>query len=178
MEMMAPPTIQVGDLAHSARQDRAEQLAPGKRPIYWYATEGAFSPEHYDGRPIDIDNAGVDLASVADVTIEPGGWGQVPSNIHVEIPSGHWVLLIGRSSTLFQKRLIVVPTVIDCGYRGPLFAMVHNPNREVCQVQRGDRLVQMIPLPQLLHNTLAMVPSQEGLSPSMRGAKGLGSSGK
>lgn len=121
------------------------------------------------------DDAGLDLYASHEVTIDPGAFYDVPCSIAVELPQETWGLLIGRSSTLRKKKLLVHPGVIDAGYRGELFAGVWNMNTHRVVVAEGERLAQLIVLPNL---TMELLPQfVEGLGPHPRGEKGFGSTG-
>jgi dUTP pyrophosphatase len=175
----AAPAIEPGSKRDAHRRKQAPVgRATGRQPLYWYtehpmARVGHPDPEHQP----DPDDAGADLASTEEVVAPPGGFAVVPTGMHFEPPPGVWLLLIGRSSTWHRLRLIVVPTVIDNGWRGPLYAQVYNPNDQEVRIPVGSRVVQIVPLPQVLHTQVVLSPSPEGLIPSRRGSNGLGSSG-
>lgn len=120
-------------------------------------------------------DAGLDLYCSQDVTVAPGEFADVPTSIAVEIPDSHFGLVVGRSSTIRDRRLMVVQGVIDPGYRGELFAAVWNMGDDCARIERGARLAQLLILP---NETQSFVPNWwAGLSESMRGSKGFGSSG-
>lgn len=54
------------------------------------------------------------------------GYKQIMTGIHVEFPHNVWGLILARSSANRSGKLIVLPGVIDQGYRGELTALVHN----------------------------------------------------
>lgn len=122
------------------------------------------------------DDAGLDLYVSTTTEIPPGEFRDVPCGVAVELPEGTWGLLVGRSSTLRKKRLLVNLGVIDVGYRGPLFAGVQNIDPEETRVvTAGERVAQLIVLPNL---TEGLVPKPvTSLSDHPRGLGGFGSSG-
>lgn len=121
------------------------------------------------------DDAGLDLYVSQEVVIPAGGFRDVPCGVAVELPAGSWGLLTGRSSTMRRRGLLMVQGVIDVGYRGELFAGVFNVSGGDVAVGVGERLSQLIVLPNLTETLTPVVV--ESLSESERGVGGFGSSG-
>ena len=119
------------------------------------------------------DDAGFDLRVARDWTVSPHAMDQIPLSTTVKSHDGYWGLVIGRSST-FRRGLLINPGVIDCGYTGPLFAVVHNMTDHDIVVFAGERIVQWIPM--VNHPMLPRHTNQ--LPDTARGANGFGSSGK
>jgi len=122
------------------------------------------------------DDAGLDLYVTEDAIVRPGQFVDIHCRLGMELPSNLWALVIGRSSTLRKRGLIVNPGIIDTGYRGELFTGVWNAGEKPVEVKTGERLAQII----LFHNlTQHYVPVLvEALSQSSRGEQGFGSSGQ
>lgn len=118
-------------------------------------------------------DAGWDLYASEEVSIEPGEFKDVPVGIAIALPEGWFARITSRSSTFRKLRLDVREGVIDAGYRGPIFAGVHNEGHETRTVSVGDRVAQM-----LIHDvpSLPLVLAEE-LPSSQRGTNGFGSSG-
>ena len=121
-------------------------------------------------------DAGLDLYVSQEVVIPAGGFRDVPCGVAVELPAGSWGLLTGRSSTMRRRGLLMVQGVIDVGYRGEVFAGVFNVSGEDVTVGVGERLSQLIVLPNLTETLTPVVV--ESLSESERGVGGFGSSGR
>lgn len=121
------------------------------------------------------DDAGFDLTCTETLEIQPNEFEDIPCGVSVELPNWTWAMLTGRSSTLRKRGLLVSTGIIDCGYRGPLFAGVWNLTDHPVTVEKGDRVAQLI----VLANTTRVVqPVQvETLSDHPRGLNGFGSSG-
>lgn len=121
------------------------------------------------------DDAGWDLFVSKDVEVPPHGFMDVPSGVSMELPNGYWGLLTGRSSTIRKRGLLVVQGVIDTGYRGELFSAVWNLTDKTVALKRGERVAQLILLP---NSTAASVlVASTDLGGSERGFGGFGSSG-
>jgi dUTP pyrophosphatase len=122
------------------------------------------------------DDAGFDLYVSADTWIYPGEFVDVPCAVAVELPSDTWALLTGRSSTLRKHNLMVNQGVIDPGYRGELYAGVWNLGSKAIKIEAGDRLAQLILMPN--HALNAKLVSVNELQSHQRGQSGFGSSGR
>ena len=122
------------------------------------------------------DDAGFDLHVSEETWIQPGEFVDVPCAVAVELPSDTWALLTGRSSTLRRHKLMVNQGVIDPGYRGELFAGVWNLGSEPIKVEVGDRLAQLILMPNRALNARLVAVNE--LAPHQRGQSGFGSSGR
>ena len=134
--------------------------------------ESSVAPE----RP-HANDAGFDLTVSRNVTIEPGAFAAIPTNIAIALPDHVWALLVGRSSTFYRRALLVNMGVIDPGYRGEIMGLVHNLGDEKIVVRQGERLFQIIPVNQLTAPTWKRVLRGKDLPVSHRGAAGVGSTG-
>src|SRR4030095_7809793 len=65
--------------------------------------------------------AGFDLASNADMTVEPGQVALVPTGLVIAVPDNHVLGIFARSSTPLKRGLMVANGVglVDSDYRGP-----------------------------------------------------------
>jgi dUTP pyrophosphatase len=136
--------------------------------IIRYTTDAGVELRHgHDG------DAGIDLPCSEAARLWGGTWTNVPIGIRVELPAGVWGLIVGRSSTFFRKHLMVNQAIIDNGYRGELFVSVYNPGEAPYDVDRGERLAQLIPM-LLVPTGLRKV---DELSDTVRGSNGFGSTG-
>lgn len=154
-------------------------------------------------RPTD---AGYDLFYTGEspVIVPRGGHAIVPTGVAVEIPPGHVGLIRDRSGLASTQGLTVLGGVIDESYRGELLVVLHQTpgpivrktldvsvysadgsddgwvdvhevqQTENYQVNKGDRFAQLVVVPCFQGD----VEEVQELSPSDRGDKGFGSSGK
>ncbi len=122
------------------------------------------------------DDAGFDLYVAQDVVIPAHSFRDVPSGVHVQLPHGYWGMLTGRSSTIRHRGLLVVQGIIDTGYTGELFSAVWNLTPKDVEVRMGERIAQLIVLP---NSTQQSVLSRvDSLGDTKRGVQGFGSSGR
>lgn len=152
----------------------AQEVLPQSRDTLPYAVTGgtdALAPVR--AYP---DDAGLDLFVTQRTVIQPGEFVDVPTGLAVELPAGTWGFLTGRSSAFRTHHLLVINGIIDVGYRGELFSGVTNLGSETVYLERGDRVAQLIIMPNLTEILdLKQVPA---LSSHPRGSKGFGSSGR
>ncbi|MEP7116733.1 MAG: dUTP diphosphatase [Acidobacteriota bacterium] len=101
-------------------------------PVPAYATSGA---------------AAFDLAASADLVVPPHAIALVPTGLVVEVPAGHFLAILARSSTPLKRGLMVANGigVIDADYCGPadeVKIQVINVTDQAVHVVAGDRLAQ------------------------------------
>lgn len=120
-------------------------------------------------------DAGLDLASWEDVTVEPGQRVAVGTGLVIAVPGG-WVGLIHpRSGIALSQGLTVVnaPGTIDAGYRGELKILLVNLGDEPVEIARGDRVAQLL----LQRVGRAVIAESDRLDETARGEGGFGSTG-
>lgn len=120
------------------------------------------------------DDAGWDLHVLTDTLIPGGAAVDVHTGIAVAIPIGFFGRIVGRSSALRKKGVLVVEGTIDCGFRGELYSLVYNPGTEPITLPAGDSVAQLIvtPVPKIFWELFTELPA------SVRGSAGFGSSGR
>lgn len=153
----------LGNAVTAKQERRAENF------VRWVVGDGGKLPTRAYG-----DDAGWDLYTRGTHTLDPGTFFDVPTGVSCQLPERTWGLLIGRSSTLRKRGLMVSQGVIDYGYRGELYAGVWNLTDEPIKVEDGERLAQLI-----VHHTRGEGGVVvERLDDHPRGMNGFGSSGK
>lgn len=119
-------------------------------------------------------DAGMDIRSAEDVTIEPGQSVMLHTGVHVEIPVGYVGLQFIRSGLgskgLTQRHAV---GVIDSGYRGEILCPIWNTTDEPWQILQGMRVCQLVISPYEHCNIVEV----DELSESDRGTNGYGSTG-
>lgn len=118
-------------------------------------------------------DSGYDLIVAHQTWIGANAFATVPLEAKIAIPSGYWGLVVARSGTNMQGRMLVLPGVIDSGYRGPLYAFVYNMTDEKIILLEGFSICQLMLVPSF---TPPAVKCDE-LPSSKRGECGFGSTG-
>ncbi len=121
-------------------------------------------------------DAGVDLHALEATVLAPGERALIPTGIAVEIASGHAGLVLPRSGLAARHGISVVnaPGLIDADYRGELRVLLLNTDREQpFALAAGDRIAQLV----IVAVSLPQVVEVSGLTETLRGAGGFGSSG-
>lgn len=83
-------------------------------------------------------DAGFDLASVEDITIEPNSRHAIDTGIAVEIPLGYYGMVLGRSGNTMRKGLVGQTGIIDTGYYDSIKVMAFNTTDEPIIINIGD----------------------------------------
>lgn len=92
--------------------------------------------------------AAFDIYSREDVVIKPRELYRIPSNLIIETPKTHYLMITLRSSTPKKYSGLVVPHgvgIIDSDYRGAedeVLVQVLNTSDTVIKIPRGDRFAQ------------------------------------
>lgn len=118
-------------------------------------------------------DAGWDIVTAADCVCGPQSGTDIASDLFLSMPNHLYAVVQARSSTS-QRRLLVLPGVIDAGYRGRIYVMAYNLTNEPIHVAKGSRLGQLLFFHRVNHLEVDMV---ERLRPSSRQERGFGSSG-
>jgi dUTP pyrophosphatase len=124
------------------------------------------------------EDLGYDVFALQGAVIAPHQTVRVRTGISVEarhpetgIPLG---LLVRDRSSMAARGLATTAGVVDAGYRGEVLIVMTNLGDSPAEVQAGEKIAQMIPVPVLT----GMVEEAESLEASAREAKGFGSSGR
>lgn len=121
-------------------------------------------------------DAGLDLRSRVDVTLEPGQRALVPTGIAIALPDGYVALVCARSGLAVRQGIGLVnsPGVVDAGYRGELQVVLINHDRtSAVRIARGDRIAQVV----VQRVERARLHEVDSLPGSHRGDGGFGSTG-
>jgi len=121
-------------------------------------------------------DAGADLVTAVDVTLQPGERALVPTGIAMAVPEGYVALVHPRSGLAARHGLSIVnaPGTIDAGYRGEVSVLLVNLDpAEPIELRRGDRIAQLV----LQRVEQAGFVEVEVLPESARGVGGYGSTG-
>jgi dUTP pyrophosphatase len=121
-------------------------------------------------------DAGADLLTTVDITLEPGERALVPTGIALALPVGYVALVHPRSGLAAKHgvSLVNTPGTIDAGYRGEVTVLLINHDlTEPVHLRRGDRVAQLV----VQRFETARFVEVERLPESSRGTGGYGSTG-
>ncbi len=118
-------------------------------------------------------DAGYDLYASEDAFIVGRQRTTIKTGVSFDMSDGMAGLIWPRSGLSVKKGLDVLAGVVDSGYRGEVMVCLYNTSDEDVEINRGDRIAQIIfqevPL-------VSLIPSEE-LETSQRGSNGFGSTG-
>ena len=119
-------------------------------------------------------SAGLDIYAAESVTVMHGDIRMIHTGVAMEIPEGHFGLLVVRSSLGKNGvRMATGASIIDSDYRGEVMVCLCNDGIYPRKIEKGERIAQII-----LQPYLKAEPAQvEELSKSDRGSGGFGSTG-
>jgi dUTP pyrophosphatase len=96
------------------------------------------------GKPGD---AGADIATRIDFTIEPGERMLVPTGLSIALPFGYAAFVHPRSGLAIKHGISMVntPGTVDAGYRGELQVILINHDlHEAVSFKKGERIAQLV----------------------------------
>lgn len=92
-------------------------------------------------------DAGADVYSRIDLTIQPGERALVPTGIAIALPRGFAAFAHPRSglAVKYGVSMVNAPGTIDAGYRGELqIILINHDLNESFVIKRGDRIAQLV----------------------------------
>jgi dUTP pyrophosphatase len=123
-------------------------------------------------------SAGMDLYATKDDRIVPGQITIIPTGIAISIPEDYEAQIRPRSGLAAKHGITVVntPGTIDSDYRGEIKVILTCLTSQEYQVQRGDRIAQIVFNP-IKHIEWNEVETGLELEATERGTSGFGSTG-
>ena len=120
-------------------------------------------------------DAGMDVRSVRELVIPPGGRALVPTGLVVNLPAGYEAQVRPRSGLALKAGVTVLnsPGTIDAGYHGEIGVTPANFAQDDFKVNVGDRIAQLVIAPVLQ----PVVVEATEVDSTDRGAGGFGSTG-
>ena len=122
-------------------------------------------------------DAGADLVTTIDFTLQPGERKLIPTGIAIALPDGFAAFVHPRSGLAVKHGVSIVnaPGTVDAGYRGELQVILINQDlTESVSFKRGDRIAQMV-IQRVERANFLEVSELPG---SGRGSGGFGSTGR
>jgi dUTP pyrophosphatase len=122
-------------------------------------------------------DAGADIVTRIDVTLQPGERALVPTGISIALPDGYVALVHPRSGLAIKHGVTMVnaPGTVDAGYRGELQCiMINHDAKDAVTFHKGDRIAQLV----IQKVERAEFVEVEQLPGSTRADNGFGSTGR
>ena len=123
------------------------------------------------GHPTD---AGMDLYTLEEITIQKGEKAIIPTGLAMNLPAGYVALVWDKGSIAILKGLKSLGGVFDSGYTGEIKIGLINLSNEVVIIEKGAKFVQLL-IQKVEHCEIELV---EELNVGTRGDNGFGSTGK
>ncbi len=119
--------------------------------------------------------AGMDVRAAQELTIAPKKTALVPTGFCIAVPEGFEAQLRPRSGLALRHGVTLLnsPGTIDCDFRGEVGVIVTNLGEEPFEIQRGDRIAQMV----IARVERAQWDEVQDLEATQRAEGGFGSSG-
>jgi len=120
-------------------------------------------------------DAGADLRSAVDAIVPARERLTLRTGVSIALPDGYVGLVHPRSGLSAKHGITVLnaPGTVDAGYRGEIAVTLYNSSDTDFQVQRGDRIAQLV----IQAIEIAQFVAVDHLPGSHRGAAGFGSTG-
>ena len=121
-------------------------------------------------------DAGADLHTAIDCTLEPGERALLPTGVALALPDGYAAFVHPRSglAVRYGVSLVNAPGTVDAGYRGEIKVGLVNLDRSTPVVlRRGDRIAQLV----VQRVSRPRFHEVDRLPGSARGDGGFGSTG-
>jgi dUTP pyrophosphatase len=118
-------------------------------------------------------DAGFDLFADEDSWIFSKKRNTIKTGVSFDMPENMAGLIWPRSGLSVKKGIDVLAGVIDSGYRGEIMVCLYNTSDEDVEINRGDRIAQII----FQEVPLVSLIESEELETSQRGSDGFGSTG-
>jgi dUTP pyrophosphatase len=122
-------------------------------------------------------DAGADIVSRIDITLNPGERALVPTGISIALPDGYAAFVHPRSGLAIKHGVTMVnaPGTVDAGFRGELQCiMINHDPQEAITFKKGDRIAQLV----IQKVERAEFVEVNELPGSGRGTGGFGSTGR
>jgi dUTP pyrophosphatase len=122
-------------------------------------------------------DAGADIVTRIDITLNPGERALVPTGISIALPDGYAAFVHPRSGLAIKHGVTMVnaPGTVDAGFRGELQCiMINHDQHESITFKKGDRIAQLV----IQKVERAEFVEVKDLPGSGRGTDGFGSTGR
>lgn len=119
-------------------------------------------------------DVGLDLYSMEEAELRPGGQKLFWCGFALEFPAGYAAIVKDKSSLPVKYGIHTVGGVFDAGYRGEYNVQLINLGQAPVKIEKGQKIAQLIIFPVVI----AELTEVDELSGSSRGEGRMGSTGK
>lgn len=119
-------------------------------------------------------DAGLDLRTPIEFTIQPHDSYTVDTGVHVELPEGTFGQLFSKSGLNVKHSIVSLGGTLDEPYRGSIVVKLYNEGDEEYHFRAGDKIVQLV----ILNYIATDIEYVDQLSETDRGNRGFGSTGR
>ena len=122
-----------------------------------------------------IGDAGMDLYSVEDCTIEPFTLKKVSTGLLMQLPKGTEGQVRSKSGIALKNGVFVLnsPGTVDENYRGEVSVILYNLSKQNFEIKKGQKIAQLVINKVCYAKTIVV----ESLDLTSRGEGGFGSTG-
>lgn len=131
------------------------------------------NPEAIIPKYAHLGDAGFDLYTCNDVSLQSMQRTQVSTGIALEIPDGYVGLIWDKSGLSHKQGIKTLGGVIDSGYRGEILVGIVNLDSQTQIFKKGSKVAQMI----IQKKEQMEIKEVSNLSETARGVNGFGSTG-
>ena len=120
-------------------------------------------------------DAGMDVRSIEELTLPPGGRALVHTGLVFQLPPDAEAQVRPRSGLALKHGVTVLnaPGTIDAGYRGEVGVILVNLGQEPFKVEKGMKIAQVVVAPVVQADIVEVAE----IDATERGAGGFGSTG-
>ncbi len=120
-------------------------------------------------------DAGMDLYSIEDCTIEPFTFKKVSTGLLMQLPKGTEGQVRSKSGIALKNGVFVLnsPGTVDENYRGEVGVILYNLSKQNFEIKKGQKIAQLV----INKVCYAKTKVVESLDSTSRGEGGFGSTG-
>jgi deoxyuridine 5'-triphosphate nucleotidohydrolase len=161
------------------KQEKQEGTQKSVPKDKWTPARGLYFKKLADDAQIpqkfNKGDAGWDLFTNHNIIIRPRTRIMVYTGVQIQMPQGAFGQIVGRSS-LMKKGIEPCTGTVDEGYTGEIQVILKNESDEEARFKKGDRIAQLLLLPQVEEFLLDWEDTDE-TTLGERGDQGFGSTG-
>ncbi len=120
-------------------------------------------------------DAGMDLYSIEETTIEPFTWKKIGTGLAMQLPKGTEGQVRSKSGIALKNGVFVLntPGTVDENYRGEVCVILYNLSNQPFEIKKGQKIAQLV-INEICYVNTKVVTCLDDTS---RGEGGFGSTG-